>query len=171
MGTSKTPNGTAPPPYTSQDTTEHDLSSQTRSLNLSGLDQQSTLPTPDKTIAHLKLLHAIQTLRNDISSANGLYGLNDNCALSNGASGEARAAIEAKLSEKRWAVFVTKAVDRFTVWWDILARQYDAQPLKLQDMHYKSGTMAASVEKTVATQIPWDNGLLPPLGRSPTTCV
>ncbi|KAI9717597.1 MAG: hypothetical protein M1828_007158 [Chrysothrix sp. TS-e1954] len=153
----------APPPYTSKASSVNDVASQMQPLNLSGLNNTSDIPTPDKTIVHLKLLHAVQSLRNQISSKEGLYGLKDDCILSRGLNEEMRAAFNAKVSEKRWAVFVTQALDRFTVWWDMLKRQYNARPLELGDIHHERGKMPISIKRRPDVALSWENGVLPPL--------
>lgn len=102
------------------------------------------LPKRGQCIAHLKLLHAFHKLRNDVGNREGLYGihLNEDKAeaqiseslqqthLEGDQTGEAHApagpstnsvhetptANSEKLREKRWTIFVNKAVERYTRW-------------------------------------------------------
>ena len=86
----------APPPYTA-----HELSVNAhRQLNLT---QPADIPTSDQCIAHLRLLEAIYRLRQRVEE--GVY---DSAASSSNA---------APAREKRWAIYVAKAVLRFYCWW------------------------------------------------------
>jgi hypothetical protein len=70
------------------------------------------IPTPSECIAHLKLLHAFAKLRHDVGNRGDIV-----------ASEKIRNfddSIAEKLREKRWVVFVTKAVDRFERWYETL---------------------------------------------------
>jgi len=103
------------------------------------------IPTPAECIAHLKLLHAFAKLRHDVGNHEGIFGICADSfdgkvkigSEQAWASGEqqpggvheqdaARAAADAtdihpefseRIRDKRWAVFVTKAVARFEDWW------------------------------------------------------
>lgn len=109
-------------------------------LNLS---KQPSHPTIETCLAHLKLLFAIQSMKEDVGYTDGLFGIWDSRAGSldhlvpPGSPGtdsnkakvedenqqEERQKIFAALSlirEKRWALFVARAVDRYEVWWNAL---------------------------------------------------
>jgi hypothetical protein len=83
--------------------------------------------TPDQCIAHLKLLEAFNQLREDIGNTNNLFGIqsppskekvekSEKTPLVRGVDLDALAQV--RVREKRWAVFVARAVDRFEKWWD-----------------------------------------------------
>ena len=165
MGLNSAEKSAAPPPYSLEPSADGGLVNQTQGLLLSGLDVDTPLPTLHKTIAHLKLLHAIQALRNKVSSEDGLYGIKDNCNITYGADDEMLQAIRAKLAEKRWAVFVAQAVDRFTVWWDMLKIQKDIKSLRLAQMQPVIGEMSDMVMHPPKIKLSWTEGLMPPIGK------
>ncbi|KAJ9667710.1 hypothetical protein H2201_002245 [Coniosporium apollinis] len=82
-----------------------------RLANLS-LDEKTPFPTADQCIAHLKLLEAFQNLRDEVASHEGLFGITPPPA-----DLAADSTALARVREKRWAVFVARAVDRFEMWW------------------------------------------------------
>ncbi|KAI9807874.1 MAG: hypothetical protein M1825_005180 [Sarcosagium campestre] len=87
--------------------------------NLSLGNKSEPLPTVDRTKAHLKLLEAFHRLRQWIGHTDGLFGINDNFAHHSGADVNAEEVRKdlALIREKRWAVYVARAVHRFEVWW------------------------------------------------------
>lgn len=80
--------------------------------------------TPDQCIAHLKLLEVFYQLREDIGNTEGLFGIADpvfspeDTSDSSVHAQDARALGEVRVREKRWAVYVERAVDRFAKWWE-----------------------------------------------------
>ena len=81
----------------------------------------SETPTVDETIAHLKTLECFSRLRQSVASTDGLFGI-DNATVvdiarsSSLSNGEGADELLPKLAEKRWAVYVSRAVDRFHAW-------------------------------------------------------
>lgn len=105
-----------PPPYkecTSKEMTP-DITAAFSSLNLNA--PSSGLPSPDLCLAHLKLLEAFHQLRDEISQRDDMFGIKDTFATNN--HGQAKDELRAKIREKRWAVFVTRAARRFEQWWN-----------------------------------------------------
>lgn len=116
----------APPTYSAMDplpeTTTEDLSAAFNELNI---QTSPTNPTVDLCLAHLKLLNAFFNLKEEIGYTDGLFGLWDSRVV--GIAGPAESSDEAasksqeealsKIREKRWALYVARAVDRFEVWW------------------------------------------------------
>ncbi|KAK4987486.1 hypothetical protein LTR50_004618 [Elasticomyces elasticus] len=77
----------------------------------------TNFPKLEECIAHLKLLECFYALRQRIGSTDGLFGISDSLVTNlNKGEPPKDAAIMAKLAEKRWAVYLTRAVDRFKVW-------------------------------------------------------
>jgi hypothetical protein len=83
--------------------------------------------TPDQCIAHLKLLEAFNQLREDVGNTDHLFGIesppstgkvekSEKTPLVHGV--DLNALAQVRVREKRWAVFVARAVDRFEQWWD-----------------------------------------------------
>jgi hypothetical protein len=81
----------------------------------------SAIPSVEETIAHLKTLECFSRLRQSIASTDGLFGIEnativDIARTSSLASGEGADELLPRLAEKRWAVYITRAVDRFDAW-------------------------------------------------------
>ncbi|KAL8647478.1 MAG: hypothetical protein Q9226_006410 [Calogaya cf. arnoldii] len=91
----------------------------------------SNIPTPDQCIAHLKLLEAFHGLREHVATTDGLYGIYDRFVddvyPSNGVD-ERKAQLLLKLREKRWAIYVTNAERRYTVWFQKLRSEHRYVP-------------------------------------------
>ncbi|CAI6085788.1 unnamed protein product [Clonostachys chloroleuca] len=137
-------------------------------------------PTPDSCLAHLKLLYAFQVLKEDIGYTDGLWGLWD--ARTQGKRGISRpdetgkapkadkgAALNdhtaqqealSQVREKRWAVFVARAVDRYESWWKSMS---DENPLQESDMENDSSLAYDEFPSTGGNGNLWSNGQLPPL--------
>lgn len=144
------------------------------------------IPTPAECIAHLKLLHAFAKLRRDVGNCEGLYGIgigeggeigvsdtsNGSAQHSGGvheANGEnsnahttnsdesAAAGLAERLRDKRWSVFVTKAVDRYSMWW--VQHMYASTVYQgmIRKRDFEPGLYAQPNE------IPWSKQSSPPL--------
>ncbi|KAH8690706.1 hypothetical protein BGW36DRAFT_59024 [Talaromyces proteolyticus] len=71
----------------------------------------------DQCIAHLKLLSVFAELRTTVSNTDGLFGINDSQAARFVPNQEAQSLSLARIREKRWAVFTSRAADRYATWW------------------------------------------------------
>jgi len=98
-------------------------------------------PDPDTCLAHLKLLFAIQSLKEDIGYTDGLWNIWDTRAEGTEVSlaevqpeppseKERGNAVLSKIREKRWALFVARAVERYEAWWNSLPKD----ELRVTDM-------------------------------------
>lgn len=151
--------------------------------NLS-LDPGPTDPTVEKCLAHLKLLHAFQSMKEDVGYTDGLWDIWDSRAESGGdididdvqeplrpgttepISGEHKRSHEddkkirlSKIREKRWALFLARAVDRYEAWWATFTGRV---MLREKDMVEGSGsTYPALVLST--NIVDWTETMLPPL--------
>lgn len=141
--------GSPPPSYTHSPV---DITSNFAKLNL---DSKSTKPTVDQCIAHLKLLEAFHQLREDIATTDGLFGISDKLATSLSKPEEALA----KVREKRWAVYVARAADRFERWW-VTCVPSSQQPLRQSDVASMGG-----FDRIISVGTPMRITNLPPLGR------
>jgi hypothetical protein len=81
-------------------------------------------PTPEHCLAHLKLLEAFYALKDEVAYTDGAFSIFDSRApgTEESIAGDEQATRKrlealAQIREKRWALFVTRAVDRFEVWW------------------------------------------------------
>ncbi|KAK2737213.1 hypothetical protein FQN55_001234 [Onygenales sp. PD_40] len=78
---------------------------------------ETEVPTIDACIVHLKLLAAIADLRDQVSATDGLFGLSDRL-FDKFESQRDRYRAAAIIREKRWQIYVCRAVDRFEAWMD-----------------------------------------------------
>ncbi|KJK78130.1 hypothetical protein H634G_06302 [Metarhizium anisopliae BRIP 53293] len=135
--------GVAPPAYAveqaeAQPPVDVDTTAAFAHLSLETNIAQRRL-TVDTCLAHLKLLHAIHNLKEEVGYTDGLFGLYDSRA-GHDADGFDLDAIHAgkgikiedaekvklalsKIREKRWALFVARAVDRYETWWRVIQGQ------------------------------------------------
>ncbi|OTA68463.1 hypothetical protein K449DRAFT_461315 [Hypoxylon sp. EC38] len=158
--------GNGQPPSSQPPTASDDeLNSAFKSLNLSSSTSEVT---PDTCLAHLKLLHAFQNLKEDVGYTDGLFGLFDsrvvsqNDKKSNAVEKDLKLDDEtgkrlAELREKRWALFVARAVDRYEAWWGTISKR----SLSEHDMEIYS----AKYNGFTSTNAPlsWAENILPPL--------
>lgn len=121
---------------------------------------QYTTVTSDQCAAHLKLLAALADLRDNVANTRGIFGIQDpDPELFQPDSKEANEAW-ARVKEKRWAVYTTRAVDRYAAWWTLCAPASRAQP-KLSTLK------STSYEKITTSDEPmkWSQDDMPPLGK------
>ncbi|KAM0319444.1 hypothetical protein ACHAPQ_010332 [Fusarium lateritium] len=163
------PDGTPPPNAPDQDL---DIKAPFRDLYI---EPNPGEPDPNSCLAHLRLLFAFEALKEDIGYTDGLWGIWDTRADGNIEAKENGDVIEstydegytpdvedktkslAKLREKRWAVFVARAVDRYEAWWNSFPRELT--PLTEADMSILD---APSFDKfTIEDNPSWSE--LPPL--------
>ena len=160
----------APPSY---DDCGHTDSSAARLGNTHGseLGIQGKTPTVSQIICHLKLLYAFSKLKARISSLDGLFGifsLPDNEPDDDFEDvSPSQALLRARIREKRWAVYVQRAAQRFERWWFALRAQRDAEWLQIRTMARENS------EYYLRAQSPTDGsgksflqGMMPPLGKS-----
>lgn len=92
--------------------------------NLKIKESTNGLPTPEETLGHLKLLEAFYALKDEVAYTDGAFGLFDCRApgTEESVAGDQPATIKrlealAQIREKRWALYVARAADRFESWW------------------------------------------------------
>lgn len=137
-------------------------------------------PDADTCLAHLKLLAAIQAMKEEVGYTDGLWGIWDTRAdtgeldepVPEGPDAKAggkdapsadakKLATLSKLREKRWALFVARAVDRYESWWATL---WSTGPLIEWDMETPSSLKHEKFVDRPQYQAPWNDKILPPLG-------
>ncbi|KAI1338720.1 hypothetical protein F5Y15DRAFT_424264 [Xylariaceae sp. FL0016] len=120
-------------------------------------------------LAHLKLLFAFQNLKDEVGYTDGLWQIYDSRALS---SHEAKSQVVEKglkledetaqklamVREKRWALYVARAVDRYEAWWNTFA----TDPLAEWDMEAKK-PQQKYILFTSQPPLSWTEMMLPPL--------
>lgn len=146
--------------------TESQLKAAFYNLNL-GCDASPT-PVVDTCLAHLKLLRAFEELKSRTGLADGLWDIWDSRAQNASRGGPGRSTdtldILVKLREKRWAVYLARAVGRYETWWksfvsvmltecDMVADGKDGQLSRFEAFTAKREPMI------------WTSSSLPPLGN------
>ncbi|CAG9941783.1 unnamed protein product [Clonostachys rosea f. rosea IK726] len=171
----------APPSYDSANAAPPELDDVTAGFANLTLSPGPQDPNTDTCLAHLKLLYAFQTLKEDIGYTDGLWGLWNTRAegvdltpnldgkvsdAGNGASNHEPLSREqeqqlalSQVREKRWALFVARAVDRYESWWGSMK---DQLPLHERDMEY-DGAAAYDLFPMPMQGVLWKNEPLPPL--------
>ncbi|KAJ8114085.1 hypothetical protein ONZ43_g4990 [Nemania bipapillata] len=127
--------------------------------------------TVDTCLAHLKLLFALQNLKETIGYTDGIWQIYDSRVFPNDkgvhvAEGTEELDDETKknlsfLREKRWALFIARAADRYEAWWN----SFPTDPLTENDMCADDHkyTRFVSDTPTKLESFAWDSTMLPPL--------
>jgi hypothetical protein len=161
----------APPPsYTVTDpASEPTIDEINASFNNLRIDAMpKNFPDNDLAMAHLKLLEAFFTLKEDVGYTDGVFDLWDSRApedkepdANDPGAKNARNEALSKIREKRWALFVVRAVDRFETWWtNVLCRNENSEMLTQAAMRSPAfGAFPTSGKVQV-----WTANMLPPLG-------
>lgn len=154
----------APPTYAPEDPNTQGPSVEELNAAFSSLDLKATLtsfPTEDACLAHLKLLSTFHILKEDIGLTDGLFNLWDaKCEII-----EEKDKALAKMREKRWALYIARAVERFEAWWlQVLCHEEDSRRLEGKEMiitckPYIQFTQRGHVQT-------WTTNMLPPIGKS-----
>ncbi len=162
---SKNVRDTTPPPiYRSEDSSAEELTASLRKLDLSSRNVSiaTAVPSNDECIAHLKFLSVLASLREDISETDGLFGIMDASASAFGSS-EGKAM--AKIREKRWAVYVARAVDRFESWFNTLPNSKvgsgQGGRLRMQDIFHSRDF--ETLVNPGGRRLSWTAEFMPPL--------
>jgi hypothetical protein len=125
------------------------------------LNTATDKPTVDECIAHLKLLEAFSQLREDVGTKNGLYGIRDEFVAS--MARDRQTEVLAKMREKRWAIYVTKAVSRFEQYWKTCVEP-DARMLRRTDIDAVDYERLVEPSSRQFTSQYTDGAPIPPLG-------
>ncbi|KAK0719288.1 hypothetical protein B0H67DRAFT_149849 [Lasiosphaeris hirsuta] len=122
----------------------------------------------DSCLAHLKLLYAIQSMKEDVGYTDGLWGLWNTLAgpvdLSEKSPEERMKDRQletlSQIREKRWALFVARAVDRYAAWWQTLpGKQLTEQDMESAD----SEAYIKFADSSAVELMEWTEDMLPPL--------
>ena len=183
----------APPDYDAENRlVPPDVTAGFAKLNLNSANTDT--PQVDRCVAHLKVLECFYRLRQTVGSKDGLFGIDNSIALGKGLpSSDQTPQVLAKLSEKRWAIYVSRAVDRFERWYEsllpslrysakqvycvILARSklhsFSLRITCLQRMYLWCGTPTCSIRghtlKIASEWVECNCGILAFHGRPPST--
>jgi hypothetical protein len=139
-----------PPPYSPPDPTPANQANISTSASRNGSIRPGDTVAADECIIHLKLLSTIANLRKFIKGTDRLFGIH-NSEARNFSDPRKQSQAVIRLEEKRWAVYVARAVDRFTVWWQTCLPNLDTRNISL---------LSRSEAK-----IAWPASMMPPLGE------
>jgi hypothetical protein len=134
-----------------------ELSAAFASLNISNMPP--TFPQADHCLAHLKLLSTFNAMKEDVGYTDGLFGLWDaKCEMTDN-----KEKTLALIREKRWALYVARAVDRFEGWWlNVLC----ANPnVRLQSRSMVENVREYSQFTSIGQPQKWTPEALPPIGK------
>lgn len=170
MADSKAP----PPPYGSRTDPVTGLEA---SFDNFGVKDQLWDLSEDTCLVHLKLLQAFHLLKEEVGYTDGLFGLWNRSAeggivlhekqetLPSGRNladaSESQLLALSKIREKRWALYVARAVDRYEAWW----KSIEGTLLTVNDMLANSQSAYLSFTETTA-RFEWADAILPPLGMA-----
>jgi hypothetical protein len=156
----------APPSYSVTDPvnaepidgpTAEQLSAAFSALHLS--DNPPAFPDTEHCLAHLKLLSSFHALKEDIGYTDGLFNLYDaKCELLDN-----RDEALAKMREKRWVLYIARAVERFESWWlnalciREASKRLEGQEMRATVLEFTEFTKQGRVQK-------WSPSMLPPIG-------
>ncbi|KAF2802183.1 uncharacterized protein BDZ99DRAFT_512635 [Mytilinidion resinicola] len=152
----------ADPPAYSDTTGSSDFQFETLDFTLSPLG----IPTSSECVAHLRLLNAFHRLRYEVGNFEGVFGINDPGAT----DGPDRTRNAEWLKEKRWAIYVTRAADRFEKWWGSLPKtsgEKNAGEYDTSEPHGKPTLKTTDFEFVVETSPSTQNPRTFPVSRQP----
>lgn len=122
-------------------------------------DSALSLPDVDSCLAHLRLLFVFQKLKTRIGLHDGLWDIYD----SRSASASKPLDLLVTIREKRWAIYVARAVDRFEAWW----KSFVPDVLREDDMLKTSQAGQKRYADFPESQpSSWTPEMLPPIGKS-----
>jgi hypothetical protein len=153
-----------PPSYSERPVNElpPDFSTQFKNLNLKRT--RAKKPTEDQCIAHLKLLEAFYQLRHDVANTDGLFDIFE---VTDSSSKDSDAENHIQAREKRWAIYVTRAVDRFEKWFDIIPASLRGRPsCMLTCGEYEWSKDLHETPLQAAPLLGLTSDQLPPIGKS-----
>jgi hypothetical protein len=152
----------APPSYAPNDPISDAAAAELNAafVKLKLSDTPPAFPEADHCLAHLKLLSTFHSLKEDIGYTDGLFGLWDaRCELV-----DQKEEALANMREKRWSLYIARAVERFEAWWlRVLCPREGGERLKCKDM---TDTCIPFAEFTLRGQVQqWTPAMLPPVGK------
>lgn len=133
-------------------------------------DVPRPFPDADLCLAHLKLLEALFILKQEVGYTDGAFDIWDSRAPGTveSVANDERARhmrLEAlsKIREKRWALYVARAVRRFEIWWMKVLCTYEQSvmltEIAMQYQEFQDFPAAGIIQR-------WNTSMLPPLGTS-----
>jgi hypothetical protein len=169
--TSNAPAMEAPPPTYTATANPQGPSLEEINASFSNLrigDAPKNFPDTDLCLAHLKLLEALFILKQDVGYTDGAFDIwdsrapgTDDSVANDEMARNTRLEALSKIREKRWALYVARAVHRFEIWWMKVLCQYEQSTMLTEGaMRYKEFQDFPSAGKVQR----WTAFMLPPLG-------
>ncbi|KAA8917702.1 hypothetical protein TRICI_000141 [Trichomonascus ciferrii] len=94
------------------------------------------IPDPEPVICHLKLLEAFYCLRKSVESIEGLFGV----------GGDEKTLSVEERKERKWSIYVSRAVDRFETWWNrLIVGQEVPEVLQLPEGKPRDGQIPSMI--------------------------
>ncbi|CAD0110110.1 unnamed protein product [Aureobasidium uvarum] len=160
----------SPPPPAYEDAGRQQHNVQLFTPSASSLPQlDPDLPSPEDCVAHLKLLECFYRLKQKIASTEGLFGIScdvvgdfDQSTPQKDTQKEPKNETLTLLAEKRWQVYVSRAVERFARWRYSLEPNPNYYTLN-QAISSKGQTLADRVNPETAKPLLFDAENLPPI--------
>jgi len=160
------PSKEAPPNYASADPANDGPSIEDMNAGFAHLDISESapeFPSANHCLAHLKLLNAFHALKEDVGYTDGIFGIWDSGIEAHSVEGIERDKALSKAREKRWLLFIARAVERFEEWWvNVLCRREDGRRLEGKEMHAGNAMFTEFMYKGTIQK--WTTTMLPPLG-------
>ncbi|KAI4735106.1 hypothetical protein E4T50_14377 [Aureobasidium sp. EXF-12298] len=156
-----------PPTYEEAERQQHNVQHPPDAAN-SFAQLDPDLPSPEDGIAHLKLLECFYRLKQKIASTDGLFDISSdilgktsqNTPPQKDAQDDKKNMMLTLLAEKRWQVYVSRAVDRFAKWRYSLESDADYYTLH-QAVTSEGDILADRVKPEKADPFPFDAANLP----------
>nr|POE65285.1 glycine-rich domain-containing protein 2 [Quercus suber] len=129
-----------------------------------GSSTKDDVPTPDECVAHLKLLECFYRLKQKIGSSDGLFGIRNELAhdyAQDANRQDKTPELLSKLAEKRWAIYVTRAVDRFATWSASIIP--DPDPVTVDSLRIAGAQGLLCQPKSSHQPLRFDRSNLPPV--------
>ncbi|KAL2195576.1 hypothetical protein P885DRAFT_40172 [Corynascus similis CBS 632.67] len=171
------------------DVTDADIANMTAAFDNLNLSNLPVDPDVDTCLAHLKLLFAFQWMKEDVGFTDGLWELWDSNAghieewmrrpekgpigerqTTGDGEAERKVAMGGKtlrylsnIREKRWSLFVARAVDRYQIWWQYLMEFLPGEPLKEYNMDSPGSLQYSGFPCQSDSVLHWREDMLPPL--------
>jgi hypothetical protein len=137
--------------------------------NLQIDDGPKNFPDTNLCLAHLKLLEAFFILKQEVGYTDGAFDIwdsrapgTDESVANDEMARNTRKEALSKIREKRWALYVAKAVHRFEIWWTKVLCQYEESVMltegAMRSREFQDFPGAGKVQR-------WTTSMLPPLGK------
>jgi hypothetical protein len=172
--TSEAPAGEAPPPSYTPTANPQGPSLEEINASFSNLrigDAPKNFPDTDLCLAHLKLLEAFFIMKQEVGYTDGAFDIwdsrapgTDESVANDQVARNTRLEALSKIREKRWALYVARAVHRFEIWWMKALCQYEQSVMltegAMRNKEFQDFPGAGKVQR-------WTASMLPPLGTFP----